>query len=137
MKGVWVGLTATVLAIAQGTSASATCSIGDGTRMQGPPDALLEIAIALPSKDIPLSAPFQADILVCSKKSGLPSRITVDATMPAHKHGMNYEPKVLKAENGRYEIRNLLFHMPGVWRFEVTAYLDGKPLRYIHDVTLE
>ncbi len=137
MRYVRVGLAAIALVLAQGTAALSACSTGEGAPMQGPPDAPWKVAIALDPKGVPPSARFQADISICPANSGVPSHITVDATMPAHKHGMNYKPRVLRAENGRYEVKDLLFHMPGVWRFEVTAYLDGKPHRYVHDVTIE
>ena len=130
-------LMALCLGAAQPAAGNEDCPAGSGAVMAGAPDAPWTIAIKLDPKGVPLSAPFQAEITICPVKSGKPTRVTVDATMPAHKHGMNYAPTLRHLEEGRFEVRDLLFHMPGVWRFEVTAYLDGKPYRYVHDLTVQ
>lgn len=50
------------------------------------------------------------------------SNIGFDASMPAHKHGMNYRPKVTLDSLGIFTVENILLHMPGRWQmeFEVT-----------------
>ena len=45
------------------------------------------------------------------------SRLRVDATMPAHQHGMNYLPSVVAEGGGRFRADGLLLHMPGRWEF--------------------
>jgi len=45
------------------------------------------------------------------------SRLRVDATMPAHQHGMNYLPSVVAEGAGRFRADGLLLHMPGRWEF--------------------
>ena len=104
--------------------------------MRGEDGAPFQVSLASPER-IPLSAPFQAEITICALKTGLPARITIGATMPAHKHGMNYEPAVSAIGAGRYEVKGLLFHMPGLWRLEVTAYHQGKPHRFSHEVMVQ
>ena len=113
------------------------CVPGTGVQMSGAADAPWTIQIQLGPDGAPLNTPFDADIIVCTQSQQYPARIAVDATMPAHKHGMNYEPATVKIDSGHYEARNLLFHMPGVWRFEVTAYENDKPHRYTHDVSVQ
>ena len=108
-------------------AAESTCKDGSGARMTGPADAPFVVTIDVGSDGIPLSAPFEADVTICPLESGTPSRIAVDATMPAHQHGMNYDPEIVSGVDGVYEVTGLFFHMPGVWRFEVTAFQDGKP----------
>lgn len=44
--------------------------------------------------------------------------IEFDATMPAHKHGMNYRPKVILESNGIFTVENILLHMPGRWQMQ-------------------
>jgi hypothetical protein len=53
------------------------------------------------------------------------SRLKVDATMPAHQHGMNYAPTIASEGAGLFRASGLLLHMPGRWEltFDVTA--DG------------
>ncbi len=116
--------------------ASEDCDAGSGIAMSGGADAPWAIHIRLGPQDVPLNAPFDAAVVVCAASVPLPARVTVDATMPAHKHGMNYEPRTAQIGAGHYQVRNLLFHMPGVWRLEVTAYDGDKPHRYTHDVSV-
>ena len=123
-----------------GTSCSAfaqeQCDPKFGIRLSSTADAPWIVQIQFKPKDLPLNAPFDATVAVCSQQKPLPSRITIDAIMPAHKHGMNYEPKIAEIDRGHYEVKNLVFHMPGIWRFEVTAYENKKPFRFTHDVAL-
>ena len=104
--------------------------------MKGPEGAPFSVSIKAPDS-IPLSAPFEAGITICRTANEMPTRLAVEAIMPAHKHGMNYDPNVLAKEAGRYEVTGLLFHMPGLWRFEVSAYYQGKPYRFSHDVNVQ
>ncbi|MEM7428860.1 MAG: hypothetical protein AAF441_22445 [Pseudomonadota bacterium] len=136
-KPARVLLAGLILCAAQSASALAACVPDDGLKMAGPPEAPLELAIELKPGTIPVSSPFQADLVICPGHAGLPDNVTLDATMPAHKHGMNYEPAIRKITGDRYEVSGLLFHMPGLWRFEVTAYVNGKPHRFTRDVNVE
>ena len=55
------------------------------------------------------------------------ARLTrVDATMPEHRHGMNYRPTIQALGPGRWRAEGLLWHMSGRWelRLDVTA-ADG------------
>lgn len=96
-----------------------------------------QVRIAFESVTIPINIPFKANVMICSEMEKMPSRVVPDATMPAHKHGMNYNPEVVKITNGHYVISNLVFHMPGVWQIEFTAYVDDKPIRFTHDVDVQ
>ena len=119
--------------LAATATALASCPPQTGVKMQGAVRAPFEVYLASPAS-IPLSAPFQVEIAVCATNTGAPENVTVDAIMPAHNHGMNYEPEISALGAGKYEVKGLLFHMPGIWRFEVTAYHGGKPHRFSHDV---
>jgi hypothetical protein len=41
--------------------------------------------------------------------------VRVDATMPEHKHGMNYAPTLKGTATAAIAVEGLLFHMPGNW----------------------
>ena len=43
------------------------------------------------------------------------------ATMPEHRHGMNYKPSIRPAGEGRYRTEGWVFHMPGRWEFAFEA----------------
>ncbi len=72
---------------------------------------------------IPLNALFSLNLMVEKTEGGtLPvgTGILVDATMPAHKHGMNTVPTVVPGNApGRYLAQGLLFHMPGNWEITI------------------
>jgi len=62
---------------------------------------------------------FSIDFAVCPA----PESVRVDASMPAHRHGMNYTPSIVPLGEGRYRAEGLMFHMPGHWEllFELRA----------------
>ena len=39
--------------------------------------------------------------------------------MPDHGHGTNYQARTSELGEGRYRVRGLLFHMPGLWEIYV------------------
>lgn len=65
----------------------------------------------------PLGQVFAIEIVVCDD-DGAWQVLGVDATMPAHGHGMNYRP-VLKPHRGGASADGLLFHMPGTWELSI------------------
>jgi len=78
-----------------------------------------------PLSDINVSKPFSAMVHVCGQFAQVPS-LKVDATMPTHGHGMNYEPEIKTATSSdagvaSYQVDGMVFHMPGSWEWEVTV----------------
>ena len=58
-----------------------------------------------------------------------PARLLrVDADMPAHRHGMNYQPALQRQDDGRFTAQGLLFHMPGQWRVRLEVEVQGRRL---------
>lgn len=125
------------LGAGQSVHAEEPCGSEAGIQLSGATDAPWTVQIQLNPKDVPLNVPFDAMVTICSRSDPLPTRLTVDATMPAHGHGMNYEAKAAPVDDNSYEAKNLVFHMPGVWRLEVTAYENDKPHRFTHDINLQ
>jgi hypothetical protein len=71
---------------------------------------------------IPVGRHFALDIEVCPRASvAMPAKLDVDATMPAHRHGMNSAPTVKATAPGRWRAEGLLFHMPGRWELLFAA----------------
>ena len=68
---------------------------------------------------------FSVIVSTCERRSQYVVSLKVDATMPAHKHGMNYLPTVTAEGNGRFAARGLLLHMPGRWEFAFDLAGDG------------
>jgi DNA-binding beta-propeller fold protein YncE len=90
---------------------------------------------------VPLNEPFAMNVLIYESpgRSRLAQKVIldVDATMPEHHHGMSLKPKVRAIDgpavqdllpghgalgDGRFEVRGMLFHMPGRWEihFDIT-----------------
>lgn len=61
----------------------------------------------------------------CERRGQRVSGVKVDATMPAHQHGMNYAPTVTSESEGLFRANGLLLHMPGHWEFTFELAGDG------------
>ena len=82
---------------------------------------------------IPMARHFALDVQLCDKDGVSVAQLTkADASMPAHKHGMNYRPTITPLGKGRFRVDGMMFHMAGRWElaFEVRA---GKELTRLTD----
>ena len=79
--------------------------------------------LAFKPEQVAVAKHFKVEIAACSKSGPPPETLKVDATMPEHRHGMNYAPSVKKLGPGRWQAEGLMFHMPGRWEF--VFVLDG------------
>lgn len=75
----------------------------------------------------PLAQPFSMELWLCDGTVTM-----IDATMPAHQHGMKYAPRLVALGDGAYRVEEMLFHMPGLWQISVTT----DRATYHYDVTL-
>lgn len=66
-----------------------------------------------------IGQPFAMSVAVCPR-AGLPPlvELAVDATMPEHRHGMNYVPRIDVQGPGRFDVHGMVFHMAGRWRID-------------------
>ena len=69
-------------------------------------------------------------VTLCGDISSVES-IKLDASMPAHGHGTNYEPTITALEASdavaQYQVDGLVMHMPGQWRWEMLVLgKDGR-----------
>jgi len=76
---------------------------------------------------------FALELAVCPP----PDAVRVDASMPAHRHGMNYRPSVVPLGGGRYRAEGLMLHMPGDWRLVFELRAGGTTERATHDLHVE
>jgi hypothetical protein len=79
---------------------------------------------------------FAVDTIVCGDGAA-PVLTRVDATMPEHRHGMNYRPTLASKGDGRYVAEGLMFHMPGRWELSFDLESGGRRTRLATDVTIE
>ena len=80
---------------------------------------LFEVEVRTSPDPIPLNQPFELDVIVTSEgappKDEVSWTLRVEGWMPGHGHGMLRQPQVDELGDGRYRVRGMLFHMPGLW----------------------
>lgn len=81
--------------------------------------------------------PFALILNVCTKNGKPAELVAVDAQMPEHRHGMNYRPSIVGADNGRYRAEGLVFHMPGRWELTFDVRAGEETERLTHDIILK
>lgn len=86
---------------------------------------------------IQASRHFTMELTVCAKSGApLPEAVRVDATMPAHGHGMNYRVDVAARGGGRFEAKGFMFHMPGRWELVFEVRGGNTWDRLTHEIVL-
>ena len=113
------------------------CVAAEGVSFVGKP-CQKPATFELPTETIKLGEPFSFKVSLCSKNNRKPDRVTANAIMPAHQHGMNYTPTVTFDEkSNRYVISDFLFHMPGEWEITVSSYLGDKVTHHVKTVLIK
>lgn len=85
---------------------------------------------------IAVGRPFSIELVVCADGDAVPGRPSVDAWMPAHRHGMNYRPSIAGTPPGPVRADGLLFHMPGSWQMVFELQAGGRRLRLVDDLVV-
>ena len=105
------------------------------------PGGAFVVRFAPAPAEIPLNEPFSLWVRVLDGEQRQPLDgdvgLTVDAEMPAHRHGMTTRPEVARNEDGTFTVRGLLLHMPGEWRLHFDVTRDGSTERATAVVLLE
>ena len=73
---------------------------------------------------IGVGQPFRLVLDLCPARARL---LALDATMPEHRHGMNYRPTLMALGGGRWRADGLLWHMSGRWELRFDVILDDQP----------
>ena len=96
------------------------------------------VAYATTPAPIVVGQHFRVDFAVCPK-AGAPAAqsVRVDATMPEHRHGMNYRPSVTSPRPGVWRAEGLLFHMPGRWDLTFDVVAGGATQRVTSTLRVE
>jgi len=111
------------LALLSMANISSACEIPEGWQeMTAETPGSQKAAIRLPSDTTLLGQPFDVELMTCVENSVSIKRVTVNATMPQHNHGMNYAPEITTISDNRYRASGMLFHMPGKWHITVEAH---------------
>ena len=73
--------------------------------------------------DIAVGRHFAIEVQLCPAGATL---ARVDATMPEHRHGMNYRPSLQPLGSGRWRAEGLMFHMAGRWELRLDVAHGGR-----------
>jgi hypothetical protein len=97
----------------------------------------LDIAWRAMPAPIAVGKPFAIEFEVCPRGASSPiERVSIDAWMPEHRHGMNYRPNLTGQAPGVIRADGLVFHMPGHWQLVFEVAIAGRTLRLTEDVTV-
>ena len=89
------------------------CGIAGDTVATGPH---YTVAFRTAPSPVKMGEHFAIDLTVCPQgQAPTPRAVRVDASMPEHRHGMNYRPKIVARGTGQYRAEGLMFHMSGRW----------------------
>jgi hypothetical protein len=130
-----VGLAAALAAVAAARAADCPAE-AQGFRRLETADAA--VAYRWEPAQLKVGQFFTAEVVACRASGSEPvGRIAIDATMPAHGHGMNYRPRAEPAGAGRYRFTGLMLHMPGTWRLTFDLFQGSRRTRLTEDVRVE
>ena len=81
---------------------------------------------------------FALDVTLCGTNGtkGI-DLLKVDATMPEHRHGMNYRAQARRLGDGRYRVEGMMFHMAGRWEMVFEVKSARSVLRMTQDVRVD
>ena len=83
---------------------------------------------------IAVGRPFVLIVLLCPADAQL---LRVDASMPEHRHGMNYRSSLKPLGDGRWRVEGLLWHMSGRWELRLDVQSQGLEHRLRQSVLLQ
>lgn len=127
MKRAWLAGAAACSAMA---AAACPLQAADGARLT---DGAVTLAWRVDTGTIATGRPFALQVRVCPSGAEL---VAVDATMPAHRHGMNYKPSLQAQGDGRWRAEGLLWHMSGAWELRFDVMQAGSVHRLRQSVPL-
>lgn len=96
-------------------------------------DGALQAAWRPDAGPITVGRPFALLVTLCPADAQL---LRVDATMPEHRHGMNYRASIKPLGDGRWRVEGLLWHMSGRWELSLDLQSQGKEHRLRQSVIL-
>lgn len=80
---------------------------------------------------------FAVEVQLCEGPAVAGARLDrVDASMPDHRHGMNYRPRLSPLGEGRYRAEGMMFHMSGRWQLEFEVTSTKGAMRLFDDIRI-
>jgi hypothetical protein len=130
-------LAAAALLISSGAQAQTPVCGADLAGAQRVESARYTVAYLTKPAKIAVAKHFSLIVAVCEKSGApVPTALRIDARMPEHGHGMNYQAAIKPLGRGRFQVDGLMYHMPGRWEliFEVRSGDTAEQL--LHTITL-
>lgn len=143
---VWLALTAATGATwaaqtSQASQAAHTCPFPDTPPTPGStPESTAAAAGPVQARwttepaSVPVGEPFVMVVSLCPATAQL---VGVDASMPDHRHGMNYQPSFQPTGSGQWRVEGMVWHMSGRWELRLDTTLAGVPHRLTQSVMLK
>ena len=103
---------------------------GDAKKIEAPNYLVLYRTKPAPLK---VGQHFALEFAVCPA----PESVRVDASMPEHKHGMNYRPTIVGSGEGPYRAEGLMLHMAGKWELVFELRAKDAVERVVQTIRLE
>lgn len=87
---------------------------------------------------IPMAKHFALEVQLCDKAGVSVAHLRkADATMPEHRHGMNYRPRITSLGDGRFRVEGMMFHMAGHWQLVFEVQAGKEATRLTDDVQID
>ena len=81
---------------------------------------------------------FALDVQLCDREGVSAALLKkADATMPEHRHGMNYRPLITSLGSGRFHVEGMMLHMAGHWQFSFEVQAGKAVTRLTHDMQID
>ncbi|MDP3512831.1 MAG: hypothetical protein Q8S20_08785 [Sulfuritalea sp.] len=134
----WRGvLAASILGLSAAVHAACPPDAADGTVVRKG-DLLLAYRLASGAGRLPMAQHFALEVQLCDKDGVSAARLhKADATMPEHRHGMNYRPAITPLSGGRFRVEGMMLHMAGHWQLSFEVLAGKENLRLSHDVQVD
>ena len=128
---------ASILGLAAAANAACPPDAADSTVVRKG-DLLLAYRQASGTGRLPMARHFALEVQLCDKDGVSAARLQkVDATMPEHRHGMNYRPAITPLGGGRFCVEGMMLHMAGHWQLSFEVLAGKQNLQLTHDVQID
>jgi hypothetical protein len=138
-RGAALAIVAAGLALAPSLASANACDEGGRAEAARRVESAKHVLVFRPAPAvIAVGRHFAVEAVVCPRDAAQPATgLRIDATMPAHRHGMNYRAAVTVRGDGRFLAEGLMFHMPGRWQLVFDVETAAGVDRLVSDVVLE
>jgi len=126
-----------VITLAFLTQAASACPTASSTAVYKTTGKSYALAMETNPTPIQVGKVFSARLHICDHQARpFTGRLKAGATMPLHKHGMNYRPSVSVLGDGKFRLDGYVFHMPGMWQFSFDLKASDGTERLLIEHTL-